>query len=106
MPDTVSSSTGLTTAWRRTLTIGNNYQISLNDVSIFELYTWQIVLDGDDLLTQPEVATRLKSSFVQDLLIVSSSYRQVTATYVSLLMEYHVVTRESVRRCRDLLWLV
>jgi len=60
--------------WAGTLTISNHYEISANDSSALELYTWQILLNNGDFLTQSKVATCLECCFVQDLLIVRSSY--------------------------------
>jgi hypothetical protein len=46
----------------------------MNGRSILELHAWESFLDVDDFLAQAELATCLKGSFVQDLLVVRSSY--------------------------------
>lgn len=106
MPDMVSLTAVMSDKCNDMLTIGNDYQISLDNASILELYARQIFFDVDDFLTQAKLATCLEGSFVQELLVVSPSYRQISATCISLRSKSLETPMESLRRYWGLFWLV
>ena len=56
-------------------TISDDHDVSINYCSILKLYTRHNLIDVNDFLAKAKLATSLEGSFVQDFLVIRSSYR-------------------------------
>jgi len=74
MPDMVSLVVVLSGKRIGLFTISDDHDVPTDDRSTLELYAWESVLNFDDFLAQAKLATGLKGSFVQDLLVVRPTY--------------------------------
>ena len=75
MPDVVSLVIRIKKKETGIYTISDDHDVSMNGCSILELHARESLLDADNFLAQAKLATRLKGSFVQHLLVVRSPYR-------------------------------